>query len=168
MNRLKTLGLLLLFFSITGLIVESGGFTAVSGDRRVSIDVENEESAYVGYQSSDLTDVENGTGIVLVTITNQLPDDIDVTDVTIEAGGFTISDLTTPTGISPGHTGTVRGTVECTPGETQEIELSVTVSGSDVTVRLAGDTATRKFRITCASKKVKGNMSGTMEKNNTL
>lgn len=137
-------------------MVGSGGFTTVSVDRGVSISVENDESAYVGYQSSDLT-VENGTTIDLVVITNRLPDDINVIDVTIEDGNFDISNPTTPTDISPGKTGAIQGTVRCTPSESQAIKLSVTVSGSDVTAQLAGETTTRNFTITCESETVGNN-----------
>ena len=150
MHKFKTLSLILLLVSITGIMVGSGGFTTVSGERGTSIDVVNDESAYVGYQSSDLT-VQNGKTTDLVTITNRAPDNIDVTNITIEDGDFTITDPTTPTDISPGENGTIGGTVVCTPSKTQAIKLSVTVTGSDVTAQLAGDTTTRKFTLTCAS-----------------
>jgi type 1 fimbria pilin len=155
MSKLKTLSLLLLLVSITGIMVGSGGFTALSADRGVSIGVENDESAYIGYESNDLT-VKNGTTIDLVYITNRLPDSIDVTDITIKDGDFTISELTTPTDISPGERGTIQGTVVCTPSENQAIKLSVTVSGSDITAQLTGDTTTRNFMIMCASEKEDG------------
>jgi hypothetical protein len=148
MNKLKTLSLLLLLVSITGIMVGSGGFTTVSADRDVSISVENDKSAYVGYQSDKLSP-ENGTTIELVTIENRLSDDINIINITIEDGNFNISNTTTPTDISPGETGTIQGTVRCTPNESQLIKLSVTVSGSDVTAQLAGDTTTRNFKIEC-------------------
>lgn len=161
MHKFKTLSLILLLVSITGIMVGSGGFTTVSGERGASIDIVNDESAYVGYQSSDLT-VQNGKTIDLVIITNRAPDNIDVTDITIEDGDFTITDPTTPTDISPGENGTIRGTAVCTPSETQAIRLSVTVNGSDVTAQLAGDTKTRNFTLTCASGEEDRTSTGTL------
>lgn len=150
MNRTKALSLVLLLIASMGLVSGSFGFTSVSAERGVSVQVVDDESAFVGYQSSDLT-VRDSETIDLVTVTNRFADNIDVMDVTISDGSFTISDPTMPTAISPGERGTIQATVDCIPHETQEIEVTVTVNGSGVTAQLFGDTETREFTLTCAS-----------------
>jgi hypothetical protein len=150
MDKTKALSFALIFVASTGLVSGSFGFTSVSAERGVSVQIVDDESAFVGYQSSDLT-VRDSETIDLVTVTNRFAGTIDVMDVTIADGSFTISDPTTPTAISPGESGTIQGTVDCTPSETQEIEVTVALDGSGVTVQLFGDTETREFTLTCVS-----------------
>lgn len=154
MNTTKTLTLLLVVVASTTFVFGSSGFTGVSADQGISLQLVNDERAYVGYQSTDQT-VQDGETVDLVTITNQASSNVGVTDITITDGNFTITDPTTPPDIPPGESGTIRGTVACTPGETQTIKLSVTVNGSDATTQLAGDTTTRNFTLTCTPKEDK-------------
>jgi hypothetical protein len=86
-----------------------------------------------------------------VTVENRFSHSVDVTDITINDGTFTISNPTQPTNIHPGENGTIRGTVECTPNKTQKIGLTVTLKGSGVTAQIFGDTETRDFTLTCAA-----------------
>lgn len=152
MNSTKRLSLLLLVVASSVFVLGSSGFTGVSADRGISLEVvNNDERAYVGYHSSDQT-VQDGQAVDLVTVTNRFSNDISVIDVSVEDGNFTITDLTKPANIPPGESGTIRGLVECTPDETQVINLSVTVEENDVTAQLAGDVITRKFAISCATK----------------
>jgi len=153
MDKIKTLSWVLVLVASTGLIFGSSGYTSVSAEQGMSLQVVNDEP-YVGYQSTDQF-VQDGDTTDLVTITNRASSNIDVTDVTIEDGNFTITDPTLPTDISPGGDGTIQGIVACTPNETQPIKLAVTVKGSNVTTQLAGDTTTRIFHLTCASVKEK-------------
>lgn len=153
MDKIKTLSWVLLLIASTGFIFGSVGYTGVSAEQGISLQVVNDEP-YVGYQSTD-HHVQDGDTIDLVTITNRASDNIDVTDITVKDGNFTITDPTVPTEISSGEDGTIRGTVACTPNENQAIKLAVTIKGSEVTTHLAGNTATRTFTITCASGKEK-------------
>jgi len=109
--------------------------------------VVDDENAMVGYQASDRLAPE-GQRVDLVTVTNRLPGDVAVTDVTVDADSFAIKDLSEPT-LSPGTTAVVSGTVDCTPGETETVEVSVTLEGSGVTASISG--ATREFELSCAS-----------------
>ena len=152
MNKAKALSLLLLIVAGTGLVFASFGFTSVSVERGLSVQVVNDERAYVGYQSSDLT-VRDGETAGLVTVKNRLTHTIDIVDVTIEGRSLTIRNLTTPTNISPGEGKAIRGTVECTPNVTQEAELTVTLRGSGVDMRIFGDSETREFSLTCEPEK---------------
>lgn len=151
MNRTRTLAIILLLVASTGFIFGSFGFTSVSAERDVSVQVVNDEQAYVGYQSSDLT-VRDGKTVDLVTVENRFTDVISVIDVTIEDGPFTITTPTIPSNISPGKSRTIRGTVDCSPAKTQEIEVTVTLNGSGITAQIFGDTETRDFTLTCAPK----------------
>lgn len=150
MNQTKILILVLVIVASTGLVFGTFGFTSISAERGVSVQVVDDQHAFVGYQSGDLT-VRDGETINLVTVTNQFPNTIDVTDVIIKDGNFTINDLTTPNGISPGSSDMIRGTVDCIPNKTQEIELTVTLTGGGVTAQIRGDTEMRDFTITCAA-----------------
>lgn len=150
MNKTKILSAVLMLVACTGLILGSFGFTSASADRSVSVQVVSDDYAFVGYQSSDLT-AEDGETIDLVTVENRFSHSVDVTDITIEDGTFMISSPTQPTNIHPGENGTIRGTVECTPNETQKIGLTVTLKGSGVTAQIFGDTETRDFTLTCAA-----------------
>lgn len=148
MNKTKLLTLILLLIVSTGFIFGSFGFSSVSAERDVSVQVVSDERAYVGYQTSDLT-VRDGDTADLVTVKNQYRSTIHTTDTTIDDGSFTISNLTNPTNIPPGKEKVIRGSVECTPNATQEIELTITITGSDISAHIFGDTATREFYLTC-------------------
>lgn len=149
MSKIKTLSLILFFVACTGLVFGSAGYTSASADRNVSVQVTNDDHAFIGYQSSDLAVEENET-IDLVTVENRFSHSVDVTDITIDDGSFTISNPTQPINIHPGEHKTIRGTVECIQNETQKIELTVTLKGSSVTAQIFGDTETREFTLTCA------------------
>lgn len=148
MNKIRALTLALLVIVSTGFVFGSFGFTSVSAERGVSVQVVNDDRAYVGYQSSDLT-VRDGETVDLVAVKNRFTNSIDIGDITIEDGNFTISNLTPPTNIPPGERRDIRGTVECTPNVTQEIELTVTLRGGGVTTQIFGDAETREFSLTC-------------------
>jgi hypothetical protein len=152
MNNTKVLSLLLLVVASSVFVLGSSGFTGVSTDRSISLQVVNDERAYVGYHATDQA-VQDGQTIDLVTVTNRFSSGVNITDVTVEDGEFRITDLTKPANIPPGESGTVRGLVECTPDEIQAINVSVTVEGNDFTSQLAGDTITRNFAVSCATKK---------------
>ena len=149
MNWTKLLGLVIISIACTGLVFGSFGYTSASADRNVSVQVTNDDHAFIGYQSSDLA-VEDNETIDLVTLENRFSHSVDVTDITINDGSFTLSNPTQPINIHPGEHKTIRGTVECTPNETQKIELTVTLKGSSVTAQIFGDTETREFTLTCA------------------
>jgi len=141
MSSLKGLSIALAVLAGTGLLLGTFGFSAASAERGVSVAVVDDENAMVGYQASDRLAPE-GQRVDLVTVTNRLPGDVAVTDVTVDADSFAIKDLSEPT-LSPGTTAVVSGTVDCTPGETETVEVSVTLEGSGVTASISG--ATREF-----------------------
>lgn len=151
MTRLKTLSLALAVLAGAGLLFGTAGFSAVSADRGVSVAVVDDESAMIGYQSSD-GNVEDGATVDLVTVANRYTGDIDVTNVSVDADGFEVDDVTEPTGIEPGANGTIEGTVSCAPGENATVAVTVTAEGSDLAASLSGDTETREFELRCAAR----------------
>jgi len=152
MNKIKASALVLLLLTGSGVMFGSSGFTGVSADRSVSVEVANDNHAFVGYQSADRT-VQDNTTIALVTVENRFSNSVDVSNVTIKKGGSIIRNLRIPTDIPSGDSDTVQATVYCTSNTTQEIELTVTVTRGSVTAQLSGDTETRDFNITCTDSK---------------
>jgi plastocyanin len=153
------LSLALLLVASAGLVVGSSGFTNASADRSVSVQVVDDDRAFVGYQAHDRT-VENGETVALVTVENRFDHPVQVTDVEIEDGAITISNPMKPGPIHSGESRDIRGTVECTSGDSTDIELTVTVAGEAVTAQLSGDTETREFTLTCAAATSTSTQSG--------
>jgi hypothetical protein len=150
MTQIKTISFIIILIVCTGFISASSGFSSVSAERGVSVQVVSDERAYIDYESTDLT-VHNGETVDLVTIENRFSESVSVVDITQKSGTFTISEITKPDKIHPGENKIIRGTVECTPNETQKIGLTVTLKGSGVTAQIFGDTETRDFTLTCAA-----------------
>lgn len=148
MSALKTLSVALAVVAVTGLAVGSVGFGTATAERGVSVAVVDDDSAYFGYESSDMT-VADGDRVEVVTVTNRLFDDVSVTNVTVESESVTFSDLGEPT-LSPGESAAIEGTVDCAPGDSETVEVSVTLAGEGVIASIYGDTVTREFEVACA------------------
>ncbi|QKY19146.1 hypothetical protein B4589_001665 [Halolamina sp. CBA1230] len=83
MNPRRTVSVLFAVLAATMLVTGSFGFTSVSADRGVSINVVDSENAYVGVsvcEKSNGNGNENGNGAnpVRVTVTNQFSDSFTV------------------------------------------------------------------------------------------
>ncbi|UWG46461.1 Uncharacterized protein HSRCO_0159 [Halanaeroarchaeum sp. HSR-CO] len=148
MSALKTLSFALAVVAVTGLLVGSIGFGSVAAERGVSVAVVDDDSAYVGYESSDTT-VADGDRVAVVTVTNRLFDDVSVTNVSVESESVTFADLSEPT-LAPGEAAAIEGTVDCSPGDAETVEVTVTLEGEGVTAAIYGDTVTREFAVSCA------------------
>lgn len=115
MNRRWVYAALLVFAAL--LILGTGGFSAMSADRGVSVAVADDEEAYVGYEATcDGPDLE-------ITITNQF--DSELTDGSVTVGGEQVSLLDDEESIGP--------------GETETVTFNGVDSGSDVTVTVEGE-----------------------------
>jgi hypothetical protein len=158
---MRTLSLALLLVASAGLVVGSSGFTNASADRSVSVQVVDDDHAFVGYdhQAHDQT-VESGDEVTLVTVENRFDHDVHVTDVVIEDGDGLVTITKTPGDIGSGDSGNIRGTVECDSDQSTDIALTVTVTGEAVTAQLFGDTETREFTITCHAPTTSSTQSG--------
>lgn len=155
--RLLSIGLAV----AAGLLLVSGslGFSSTTADRAISVDVADDESAFIGYNTTDKSEIESGETIDIVDISNRFAQEINVRAVDIESGKSEVKfdDTTHPT-ISSGETGTVRADVtNCRPAAEAEVTATVTVTGNTVSATVEGDSETieRSFTVTCA----KGNSS---------
>jgi plastocyanin len=156
---MRTLSLALLLVASAGLVVGSSGFTNASADRSVSVQVVDDDHAFVGYQAHDRT-VDSGDTVTLVTVENRFDHDVHVTDVVIEDGDRLVTITKTPGEIGSGDSGNIRGTVACNSDQRTDIALTVTVTGEAVTAQLFGDTETREFTITCDAPTTTSTQSG--------
>lgn len=149
MQTIRTVALALAILAATGLLVSSAGFTSVAAERGVSVAVVDDDSAYVGYESSDTT-VSDGDRMELVTVTNRLYGDLRVTDVEITADSVSFTDLDYPS-MGPGESGTITGVADCEAGTTETVQVTVTLSGTGVWATIFGDSETqeREFDVTC-------------------
>lgn len=147
MNTRKTASVVLAVVALSGLLVGSAGFGSASAERGVSVAVVDDDSAYVGYESSDLT-VNDGDRVPIVTVSNRLFDDVVVTDVTVSSESVTFANLSHPT-LAPGESAVIEGTVDCQPGDAETVEVTVTLEGAGVIASIYGDTVTREFDVTC-------------------
>ncbi|MGM0397470.1 MAG: hypothetical protein ACQEQY_00620 [Halobacteriota archaeon] len=148
MNGLKTLSVALALVAVAGLLVGSIGFGSVAAERGVSVAVVDDDSAYIGYESSDMT-VADGDRVEVVTVTNRLFDDVSVTNVAVESASITFADLSEPT-LAPGESAAIEGTVDCSSGASETVEVTVTFDGEGVIASIYGDTVTREFDVSCA------------------
>lgn len=147
MGRIRTLSIALALLAATGLLVSSMGMMSVAADRGVSVAVVDDDAAYVGYQTADLT-VTDGERVDLVTVTNRFYGPVSVTNVSVDAEGVSFESLSTPS-LGVGEEGVIGGTVVCDGTTTTSVEITVTVEGENVMATIYGDTITREFDVTC-------------------
>lgn len=149
MTKLKLASVALLVVATTGLLFGSMGFSSVAADRGVSVAVASDDTALVGYDTHD----QNITGderVELVTVENRLSSSASVTNVTVETDNpaVRVSDPSKPT-IGTGQDRLVKADIDCDPGASANVTVSVTVEGEGVTAAISGDTETRTFEVRC-------------------
>jgi hypothetical protein len=130
----------------TMLVTGSFGFTSVSAERGVSVNVVEDNQAYIDYHAKDLS-VENGDRVELVTLQNQLGGEVELVDYSIDNGPLSIENVSGLDTVSPGSNGTISGTVHCTQETTGTVGVTVKLSGSGVSAEISGET--REFDIRC-------------------
>ncbi|SEW18110.1 hypothetical protein [Halobacterium jilantaiense] len=149
MRKLRAASVALLVVASAGLVFGSMGFSSVAADRGVSVAVADDDNALVGYHTEDLEKVEDGR-FTLVAVENQLASDANVTDVTVGTNddAVEVNNVSEPF-VGTGQTSKVRADVDCQPGGSATLTVSVTVEAEGVTAEISGDTATRTFDVTC-------------------
>ena len=118
MDRRWVYATLLVFAAL--LILGTGGFSAMSADRGVSVTVAGDEEAYLGYSDT----CENGT--LEITLTNQFDEELTDVSITVAKEEEPLSDL------GPGDSETVEFNVSESGGH----DVTVDASGSGVSVEL--------------------------------
>ncbi len=151
--RLLSIGLAV----AAGLLLVSGslGFSSTTADRAISVDVADDESAFIGYNTTDKSEIESGETIEIVDISNRFAQEVEVTDVGIvtDDNDIQFGPPEYPT-ISSGEAGRVRADVtSCRPAAEAEVTATVTVTGDTVSATVEGDSETieRSFTVTCAA-----------------
>ncbi|WP_435095792.1 hypothetical protein [Halorubrum sp. N11] len=137
----------------------TGAFSSVKADRGVEVNVENDDSAYVGYKEWDKTipaDLRDDGTVHLVTVTNRFRNEISIVDVEIDDGRNVLTEVSySDSSFGTGEQEEITGRVEgLAPGESVQVEVTVTVEGAGVTAQLFGDTETRRFTIKRADQDV--------------
>jgi len=154
MSKLRVASVALLVVASTGLLFGSMGFSSVAADRGVSVAVADDDSALVGYDSETVR-VTGNERVDLVEVTNRLPSEASVTNVTVATSGdddnVAISNVSKPT-LDPGEAAAVAADVHCPGNRDVPITVSVTVDAEGVTADISGDTTTRSFTLDCGGK----------------
>jgi len=110
--------------------VGTGALSAVTADRAVTVDVADDENAYLGVALAT-NDTTNATANLTVSVTNQFPAGTQLTDVTVEANGEAAALATDDDPLTVGETASI--TVQnATCGDT----VALRASGDGVTVAL--------------------------------
>ena len=124
MNRRWVYGALLVLAVV--LLLGTGGFSAISADRGVSVAVTGNDDAYLGYETA----CHNGT--LNITITNRFDETLTDGSVTVDGNETELPE------IKPSEHATVTFDVSASDGQTIEPEDPVTVeaSGPGISVEL--------------------------------
>jgi hypothetical protein len=88
MNYRRYLPLLVALLLGSTLVMSSGGFSSLTADRDVELEVADNENAYLKFEQSP-TNTENGTTDLEVTVTNQFPSGTSLSVVAVTINGET-------------------------------------------------------------------------------
>lgn len=133
--------------SAGALSIGTGAFSSAQAERGVTVNVADDNNAFVRYEVKDRTVSSDDERVELVTVTNQLSETIEIVEVMIVEGSDVLSDVAcTNSELSPGDTATISAAHGIAPGESVDVGVTVTAEGSGVTTQLFGDT--RLFTIT--------------------
>lgn len=145
----RNLILLLGGASSGAMSVGTGAFSSMETERGVSMNVVDDDRAFVGYQSSDrhLPDDANDDGTVdLVTMTNRFAQKLSVVDATIDDGSEYFQGTNVPADeFEPGQSVTVTAEPNLEPSEQVDVAVTIAVEGPGVSAEVFGDTETREF-----------------------
>ncbi|MDZ5812024.1 hypothetical protein U4E84_11795 [Halorubrum sp. AD140] len=148
----RNLILLLGGASSGAMSIGTGAFSSMEAERGVSVNVVDDEEAFVGYQSRDRTlpDDTNDDGTVdLVAVANQFAQEVEVVDATFDEGSEYFGEPIVPEGkFGSGETATVTAEPNLSPDEEVDVVVTVTVEGAGVSAKVFGDTETRQFVVT--------------------
>jgi hypothetical protein len=154
MNALRTASVGLAI--VAGLLVLSGSlaFSSATAERSVSVDVVNDNQAFIGYESNDIQNLNASKTdeVTAVEIENRFSQDVRVTDLTLASTSDSVQ-LSNPDqpDIQSGHSESIRATVErCEPGASATVSVTVTVSGDGIKAQLSDGGETRSFEVSCA------------------
>ncbi|MXR21007.1 hypothetical protein [Halobacterium bonnevillei] len=129
MSPHRHLVLLVVVLLGVGLASSTGGFSSAGVDRGISVQVSDDDSAYVAFEQTT-EDTETGTTDLELTVTNRLPSGAALTTLEVTVNESTV-DLAANDSVWPNETVTHSfSSVEC--GD----PITVAASGNGVSVRL--------------------------------
>lgn len=153
-NSLRVLGIALLAVAVCLAIVGTGGFSSTAADRSVTVEVAEDESAYVGYDSPEeiSIDANESETVRLVILTNRFHVEFDITDVDVDApDSLTVRNLTGVSESAPvGETIEIKAELACDDSfDNKALSVTVRVDSGDVETEVLGDVETRNISVTC-------------------
>jgi type II secretory pathway pseudopilin PulG len=131
----RALSVALAVVAAAGLIFGSGGFTAMSVDRGVNVDVADDEDAYLGYELTTETTATNNTSTVTAEATYRNGFGGELTlDVTVVVDGDEVGSETIT--LDPGAEASISVTRSCSAGETIVFAFEAAGRGPGVSVSM--------------------------------
>ena len=131
----RALSVALAVVAAAGLIFGTGGFTAMSADRGVNVNVAGDDDAYLGYELTTETTTGNNSSTVTAEATYRNGFDGDLTlEVTVVVDGNEV-DTETRT-LDPGSETVISVTRSCSAGETVDIAFEAAGDGPGVSVSM--------------------------------
>ena len=150
MRPLRTLALTFALIAAAGLLFSTVGFSTAEIDRPIEIDIVDDESAAIGYESHDPSLGNETQDKQLLTVTNGLNSTVDVT-VGVSGGEQVVDNSNHEQTLDPGVELEVEETIDCKGENTDgdyDITVDIAASGDDVDVDFQ---ETRQVTITCSS-----------------
>ena len=150
MRPLRTLALTFALIAAAGLLFSTVGFSAAEIDRSIEIDIVDDESAAIGYESHDPSLGNETQDKQLLTVTNGLNSNVNVT-VGVSGGEQVVDNSNHEQTLDPGVELEVEETIDCKGENTDgdyDITVDIAASGDDVDVDFQ---ETRQVTITCSS-----------------
>ncbi|WP_199240847.1 hypothetical protein [Halorubrum sp. SD690R] len=138
---LRALSLVLAFAAAIGLVFGTAGFTTMEADRGLSVNVTDDESAYLGYAPLS-GEVHDGEPTSVVEYRNQFGSDLNDFDVDVSISDpgstdATIESVGPPLSLDEGTAAAVDVTLRCPEEETVSLVFDVDGSGDGVSVSLS-------------------------------
>lgn len=149
MRPLRTLALTFALIAAAGLLFSTVGFSAAEIDRSIEIDIVDDESAAIGYESHDPSLGNETQDKQLLTVTNGLNSNVNVT-VGVLGGEQVVDNSNHEQTLDPGVELEVEETIDCKGENTDgdyDITVDIAASGDDVDV----DFQETRQTITCTS-----------------
>jgi hypothetical protein len=144
-------------FALAVLLTVSGtgAYSATSADRGLTVDVVDDDEAYVGYEPGEIYAVNttnHTTTETLVTVTNRFSSPVELTDVDVDAHpALMIRVIEDSATIESGDSVDLPAGIECDEEIiSSDVEVSVSVDGDDVPATLDGEPETRTVSVSCS------------------
>lgn len=151
MNTLRIAGVALAIVASVVLVSGTLGVSSTTADRGVSVSVGEDQSALLGYDATDNSNVAANDTIDILTVSNHFGQPISVTDIELTSGqNISLNPKALPANIGPGENASVMASIDQCTSPTEEVSVTVTVSGDGVKVELS-ETAARSFEVSCAA-----------------